>query len=309
MVFQNLADIQGIEDWSFGEDPWSEDQKAFERQWRKLPALYRQSHAALLGDGLATRAQLTRRVAEGEQQLDVDHVLAAGLATMSQAEWKCLNRWHAQHNLTLLWDADASYVDDVHNEAGLFVRKYRGSTPRSPERPWRRTHRGSRWSPVLRPQAKPSTSATCSGLAPEELDRTLLVLPDGSSLGTLLQALPMQSQGINVTMGLPSTRRPLCRLSTTCLPCSRPKGWPGAWNTCKPCMPILSCSMMGPAGAGADGPRHPQAGQGASRLGQARRFRGARCRRLGRRLEAPDPAQSGRCHGFSRGLVRMGQST
>ena len=37
MVFQNLADIQGIEDWSFGEDPWSEDQKAFERQWRKLP--------------------------------------------------------------------------------------------------------------------------------------------------------------------------------------------------------------------------------------------------------------------------------
>ena len=162
MVFQNLADIQGIEDWSFGEDPWSEDQKAFERQWRKLPALYRQLHAALLGDGLATRAQLTRRVAEGEQQLDVDHVLAAGLATMSQAEWKCLNRWHAQHSLTLLWDADASYVDDVHNEAGLFVRKYRGSTPRSPERPWRRTHRGSRWSPVLRPQAKPSTSATCS---------------------------------------------------------------------------------------------------------------------------------------------------
>ena len=26
-VFQNLADIQGIEDWSFGEAPWSEDQK------------------------------------------------------------------------------------------------------------------------------------------------------------------------------------------------------------------------------------------------------------------------------------------
>ena len=123
MVFQNLADIQGIEDWSFGEEPWSEDQKAFERQWRKLPSLYRQLHAALFGDGLATRAQLTRRVAEGEQQLDVDHVLAAGLATMSQAEWKCLNRWHARHNLTLMWDADASYVDDVHNEAGLFVRK------------------------------------------------------------------------------------------------------------------------------------------------------------------------------------------
>ena len=45
-VFQNLADIQGIEDWSFGEETWSEDQKAFERQWRREPALYAKPHAS-----------------------------------------------------------------------------------------------------------------------------------------------------------------------------------------------------------------------------------------------------------------------
>ena len=66
--------------------------------------------------------------------------------------------------------------------------------------------------------------------------------------------------------------------------------------------------VMGPGKGGRRRARHPQAGQGASRLGQADDFE-ARCRRLGRRLEAPDPAQSGRCHGFSRGLVRMGPST
>ena len=210
MVFQNLADIQGIEDWSFGEEPWSEDQKAFERQWRKLPSLYRQLHKALLGDGLATRAQLTRRVAEGEQQLDVDHVLAAGLATMSQAEWKCLNRWHARHNLTLLWDADASYVDDVHNEAGLFVRKYRGV-----DTPFPRTALAQNPPRVQLVACSSTASQTqyvrnvLSELAPEELDRTLLVLPDGGSLGTLLQALPMQSQGINVTMGVALHETPI----------------------------------------------------------------------------------------------------
>ena len=133
-VFQNLADIQGIEDWSFGESPWSEDQKAFERQWRRLPALYAQLNAALQQDGLATRAHLTRRVAEGEGRLDADHVLAAGLATMSKAEWTCLQQWDKTGALTLMWDGDASYVDDVHNEAGLFIRKCRGTASPFPRR-------------------------------------------------------------------------------------------------------------------------------------------------------------------------------
>ena len=155
-VFQNLADIQGIEDWSFGEAPWTEDQKAFERQWRRLPSLYAQLNEALKQDGMATRAHLTRRVAEGEGRLDADHVMAAGLATMSKAEWTCLQHWHKTGALTLIWDGDASYVDDVHNEAGLFIRKYRGTAasfpakalPRPPSGSGRRMFLGCESSPI-----------------------------------------------------------------------------------------------------------------------------------------------------------------
>lgn len=203
VVFQNLADIQGIEDWSFGEEPWSEDQKAFERQWRRLPSLYQRLHAALREDGMATRAQLTRRVAEGEGRLEVDHVLAAGLATMSQAEWMCLKRWGTSNQLTLMWDGDASYVEDVHNEAGLFIRKFRGSDVAFP-----RATIASIPPRVRAVSCSSTVSQTqyvrdcLSALAPEEHDRTLVVLPDGGSLGTLLQALPSQAHGINVTMGV-----------------------------------------------------------------------------------------------------------
>ena len=202
-VFQNLADIQGIEDWSFGEAPWSEDQKAFERQWRRLPSLYAQLNEALKQDGMATRAHLTRRVAEGEGRLDADHVMAAGLATMSKAEWTCLQHWHKTGALTLIWDGDASYVDDVHNEAGLFIRKYRGTAASFPRQ-------GIATSPP-RVQAVACSSAVSQAqyvrnvlatYSPEELDRTLVVLPDGSSLGTVLQSLPAQANGINVTMGV-----------------------------------------------------------------------------------------------------------
>ena len=45
---------------------------------------------------------------------------------MSTAEWQ-FAQWNKRGGLTVMWDADASYVDDVHNEAGLFVRKHRGT--------------------------------------------------------------------------------------------------------------------------------------------------------------------------------------
>ncbi|MEC8368429.1 MAG: hypothetical protein VXZ56_02310, partial [Bacteroidota bacterium] len=202
-VFQNLADIQGIEDWSFGEEPWSEDQKSFERQWRRLPAMYGLLNEALAQDGMATRAHLTRCVAEGKGRLDVDHVLAAGLATMSTAEWQCLAQWNKRGRLTVMWDADASYVDDVHNEAGLFVRKHRGTDAVFPRATISTTP------PDVRAVACSSTVSQTQyvrnlvgSLSPDELDRTLVILPDGSSLGTLLQALPPQPNGINVTMGV-----------------------------------------------------------------------------------------------------------
>lgn len=202
-VFQNLADIQGIEDWSFGEEPWSEDQKSFERQWRRLPAMYGLLNEALAQDGMATRAHLTRCVAEGKGRLDVDHVVAAGLATMSTAEWQCLAQWNKRGRLTVMWDADASYVDDVHNEAGLFVRKHRGTDAAFPRATISTTP------PAVRAVACSSTVSQTQyvrnlvgSLSPDELDRTLVILPDGSSLGTLLQALPPQPNGINVTMGV-----------------------------------------------------------------------------------------------------------
>ena len=39
-------------------------------------------------------------------------------------------------------------------------------------------------------------------LSAEERDRTVIVVPDASSLPVLLQALPSQKDGYNVTMGM-----------------------------------------------------------------------------------------------------------
>ena len=201
-VFRNLADIQGIEDWSFGEEPWSEDQKKFDRQWRALPGRYRALNASLARDGLATKAQITRHVAELGQTDGYDHVLVAGLATMSTAEWAVFKHWQKAGKLTTIWDGDASYVDDPHNEAGRFIRLFRGTSPF----PRQRIAENPPAVKVVTCQSMVSQTQyvrdVVEGLDEAERSRTLVVLPDGSSLGTLLQALPSSEHGYNVTMGL-----------------------------------------------------------------------------------------------------------
>ena len=140
----------------------------------------------------------------------MDHVLAAGLATMSTAEWKCLDAWNKTDRLTVLWDADPTYVHDVHNEAGLFIRKFR-----SPNAPLVQGTLASQ-PPKVRVVGCASTVLQTqhvrdilANLTPEQFNQTLVVLPDGGTLGTLLQALPSNANGLNVTMGLAMHETPV----------------------------------------------------------------------------------------------------
>lgn len=202
-VFRNLEAIQGIEDWSFHEKPWSADQVAFEKQWRRLPSLYRELHDELANDGLTTRAHLARTVALQGATDRFDHVVAAGLATLTTAEWRCLQSWQAAGKMTVLWDGDESYVRDVHNEAGLFIRAYGGVKARVQRRIAERN--GPKVTQVACASAVAQAQyvrEVVEGLNEGELDQTLVVLPDASSLSTVLQALPPTPRGYNVTMGV-----------------------------------------------------------------------------------------------------------
>ena len=110
----------------------------------------------------------------------------------------------------MLWDADRTYVHDVHNEAGLFIRKFR-----SPNAPLVQGTLASQ-PPKVRLVGCASTVLQTqhvrdilANLTPEQFNQTLVVLPDGGTLGTLLQALPSNANGLNVTMGLAMHETPV----------------------------------------------------------------------------------------------------
>ena len=212
-VFKNLKDIKDIEDWSFGEDKnLSEDQTRFSEQWSRLLPLYTSLHSTLETKGLITKARKSRNICSRGETDHYNNVFAAGLAAITVTEKKYLLKWDATGKLSMFWDADLSYVDDSQNEAGYFIRDFSF---------------GDVWKSKLKNEISSSTqkitTVECSSvtsacqfireqiidLTEDELHRTVIVLPDASSLPVLLQALPVKKDGYNVTMGMSIRETPV----------------------------------------------------------------------------------------------------
>ncbi|MGY8901356.1 MAG: PD-(D/E)XK nuclease family protein [Flavobacteriales bacterium] len=213
-VFKNLRDIKEIEEWSFAPDQeLTEDQIIFMKQWDRLPTLYTKLHEVLSEDGLVTKAKLSRKVAEEGKTNGYDMVYAAGLAALTGSELLYMKKWRAAGKLSYLPDADQLYVEDGQMEAGYFIRDIHRDIQspsnfiksRIQEKP-----------PKIKIVECSSVMSSCqyvrqivSELSDDEKGKTVIVLPDASTLPMLLQALPYCKDGYNVTMGLSIRETPI----------------------------------------------------------------------------------------------------
>jgi ATP-dependent helicase/nuclease subunit B len=211
-VFKNLKDIKDIEDWSFEAEKLTEDQTRFSQQWDRLHPLYEALHAELNKRGYTTKAMMSRRLGERGATEKYTKVFAAGLTAINIAEKNYREQWRAAGKLEMVWDADVSYVADKQSEAGYFIRDFNKS---------RDGFEGLRDSLATTPPQV--TTVYCSSvmsacqfireqvvaLSEEERHKTVIVVPDASSLPVLLQALPTQEGGYNVTMGMSLRETPV----------------------------------------------------------------------------------------------------
>ena len=213
-VFQNLCDIEGIEDWSFGEaDALKEGQQAFLRQYLQLGPLYERFTSVLVERKQGYSGLLARRAAQAQQPLDYDHVFVAGMSALTPAEQRFLSIYEKANCLTWAWDGDASYVQPEAVEAGLFIREQMHSRGVSPSA---LPNRLAGSPPQLHSIGCSSVVMECqyireaiAQLDATELAKTAIVLPDGAQLPLLLQSLPEGLQkDYNVTMGLAWTESP-----------------------------------------------------------------------------------------------------
>ena len=208
-VFQNLCDIEGIEEWSFADEKkLGNAQRSFLEQYLQLGPLYDAFQKRLLEHGLGYAGLIARSAAQQQSSLDYPHVFVAGLSALTPAERKFLRQFELKNQLTWLWDGDESYVVPDEIEAGLFIREQGGWGTGNALNAL--SNRLSKSPPTIHSVGCSSTVMECQyvrkvleSIHPEDWSKTAVVLPDGAQLPLLLQSLPAGMQSAyNVTMGL-----------------------------------------------------------------------------------------------------------
>ena len=234
-VYAHLAEIKEFEsDLSFlTEDQWAliaQFWKAFERQnetekarflkfWQILGALYEGFQERLQKSGLAYGGQLYRQVASTTDSIPKPdkHLIFIGFNAFTGAEEKIITHFIQAFAAEIYWDVDAYYLDDPLQEAGLFFREYRknavfGQTF-SKQLPARIQKKGSQIHthaiPLKTNQANLVSKLLEGVKLKEQLEETVIILPDEQLLFPVLYQLPEGITKLNVTMGYPMRNAPI----------------------------------------------------------------------------------------------------
>lgn len=205
-LFKNIRDFKEIDEWSFGEEEWTQTQKRFANFWDQLLPLYNAFQSHMNQIGLFYGGAIARKIAEDPityfQSTGSKHLVVAGLNALTKAEQKLLTKLQDREMCTVIWDADSYFVDHKKLEAGHFIRQMRhlGNAKKLPSHflasPKKVVVVGSS-STVNQMQYIHQTLKEAEG------DQTEigLVLPDNGVLPSLLPSVPAKFESINVTMG------------------------------------------------------------------------------------------------------------
>uniref|UniRef100_UPI004048E437 PD-(D/E)XK nuclease family protein n=1 Tax=Algoriphagus sp. TaxID=1872435 RepID=UPI004048E437 len=234
-VYAHLAEIKEFEsDLSFlTEDQWAliaQFWKAFEHQnetekarflkfWQILGALYEGFQERLQKSGLAYGGQLYRQVASTTDSIPKPdkHLIFIGFNAFTGAEEKIITHFIQAFAAEIYWDVDAYYFDDPLQEAGLFFREYRknavfGQTF-SKQLPAQIQKKGSQIHthaiPLKTNQANLVGKLLEGVKLEDQLEETVIILPDEQLLFPVLYQLPEGITKLNVTMGYPMRNAPI----------------------------------------------------------------------------------------------------
>lgn len=192
-------------------------QQRFLKLWKRLPKLYRAFKQKLAQEKQLNYPTLYRNLVEGH----VAHpdfiqrykkVLFVGFNALSNAEVHLFQRWQEEERALFYFDTDAYYMDDVQQEAGLFIRrniKSYGLANALGESPNILGNRNTTIQ-LYACNGKNSQSKILHDVleAHKSSDQsTAILLADENLLVPLLQSLPDVNP--NITTGYPLTQSPI----------------------------------------------------------------------------------------------------
>ncbi|MGE8423945.1 MAG: PD-(D/E)XK nuclease family protein, partial [Sphingobacterium siyangense] len=103
-------------------------QERFLQLWKRLPVLYDRFKEKLKTEGQTNYPTIYRDLVEGKatnQQFasSFQHILFVGFNALNKVEAKLFRQWQDKGSALFYFDADAYYLEDTMQEAGLFIRR------------------------------------------------------------------------------------------------------------------------------------------------------------------------------------------
>lgn len=214
-LFSNLHRIKEIEEWEVDAPSEMSFQKQYLEFYKSIYNYYEELHHRLQDQKKAYSGMAYRIASEkvGSQTVDKDHLYFVGFNVLSTSEFEIINTLYRQGKATLLTDGDDYYFSDEKQEAGLFLRKhattFKGIGPfenhfkanktikiiSCPENLIQAKYAGALLSDIKQKQ----------GEEKDKLEDTALILADEKMIVPVLNSIPYNKEGVNVTMGYPYT--------------------------------------------------------------------------------------------------------
>lgn len=225
-LFGNLKDIKELDTWSLNStEELSDFQKQYLEFWQQLGGYYTDFVQRTLSKKHAYQGLAYRVVAENLEEKIKKHswkkIIFAGFNALNLAEEEIIERLVDMDKAEIIWDTDAYYVKNNHQEAGRFFRKYdnSGKFKKFPERNTvfaeELLTKGKKNITIIG-AAKNVAQAKVAGSIitdikskTKSLQTTALVLADENLLFPVLHSLPENLPDINVTMGYPLKNTPV----------------------------------------------------------------------------------------------------
>lgn len=189
-------------------------QERFLKLWRRLPVLYRSFKEELKVKKMTNMPTIYRDIVDGKAKNQTFHqqykqIIFVGFNALSKAEATLFKKWQDAGLALFYFDADAYYLDDKQQEAGLFIRRNIFESGLKNALGESSNVIGNRYSDVNLYSATGNVSQTKllhDILVNNEKEgkSSAILLADESLLVSLLQSLPDVKP--NITTGFPLTQ-------------------------------------------------------------------------------------------------------
>lgn len=220
-IFSYLLDIERIKHWTPNVNSQSKLIENHLDFWKLMPFYYQKFTEHLINKKVGYQGLLYRKASENclafaEKSEDKTFVFA-GFNALNASEEKIIKCLLENNKASVFWDIDGVFLKDEFHDAGLFLRRIKNSWKHFETHPfnWITDTFSSDKNIEVIGTPKSIGQAKIAGKIIEKivfenksLENTALVLSEENILIPILNALPVEVEDLNITMGYPSKNNP-----------------------------------------------------------------------------------------------------